>query len=146
MKTPLFDIPSLGSIHAKGYWVLLSVLLFGGVSLFLNGIFVVTMAVPVVGAFHREPKLIWRTFALVTMLAAIGYLAFRFHSDGSQGLIFFYGTDAFGFPSPQINLLSFLVVASIFLPLSGACALHRFGEHKNRQQKKLHPTAGNDPV
>ena len=135
MKTPLINIPSLGSLHAKGYWISLLVLMFGGVLIFLHYVFIVTMAVPIVGAFSRKPKLIWRAFAVVTLLSAMGYLVFRFLQDGSQGLVFFYGTDSFGFSFPQINFLSFLVVASIFLPLSGACAFHRIHEHRKRAEQ-----------
>jgi hypothetical protein len=134
MKTPLINLPSLGSLHAKGYWVSLLVLMFGGVLIFLHYVFIVTMAVPMVGAFSRKPKLIWRAFAIVTLLSAMGYLAFRFLQDGSQGLVFFYGTDSFEFSFPQINFLSFLVVASIFLPLSGACAFHRIHENQKRAE------------
>jgi putative exporter of polyketide antibiotics len=141
MKTPLINFPSLGSIHAKGYWISLFVLMFGGVLIFLHYVFIVTMAVPMVGAFSREPKLIWRSFAVATLISAIGYLLFRFIQDGSQGLIFFYGTDSFGFSYPQMNSLSFLVVASIFLPLSGACALHRIHEHRKRAEQDVTPNA-----
>ncbi|NJK92601.1 MAG: hypothetical protein HC904_12710 [Blastochloris sp.] len=134
MKKPLIDVPSLRSIYTTGYWVTLFVLMFGGVLIFLHYVFIVTLAVPLVGAFHREPKLMWRAFAIVTLFSAVGYLVFKFHNEGTQGLIFFYDADAFGFSFPQINLLSFFVVASIFLPLSGACAFHRFLERQNRPE------------
>lgn len=134
MKKPWINVPSLGSIHAKGYWVTLLVLMFGGVLIFLHYILLVTIAVPIVGALHREPKLIWRASAVVTMLSAAGYLMFRFTRDGSSGLVFFYGADSFGFTFPQINALSFLIVALIFLPLSGACAIDRIREYRKRAE------------
>lgn len=109
--------------------------MFGGSLIFLHYVFIVTMAVPMVGAFSREPKLIWRAFAIVTLLLAMAYLTFRFLKEGSQGLIFFYGTDSFGLSLPEINLLSFLVVASIFLPLSAACAIHRIRQHQKRAEE-----------
>ena len=132
MKFPLTRIPSLGSLQTKGYWVALLVLLFGGAIAFLNFIFWVTMAVPVAGVFGRNPKKFWWTFAVVTLLAALGFLTFQCLQDGYSGFVFYTETGAFGSVFPQINFLSFLVVASIFLPLSAACAVSRIRSLKKR--------------
>ncbi len=129
MKRPLFNLPSLGGIHAEGYWIMIVVLMFGGmfggVMITLHYLFFVTMAVPVIGAFHREPKLTWRLFSVGTLVVATGFLLFQFVQMGSAGLIFFFASDPYGLVVLQINFVSFLVVVLIFLPLSMACAIDR---------------------
>lgn len=134
MKTPLFNAPSLGSIQVLGYWVTLLVLLIGGSLIFLHFIFLVTMAVPVIGAFKREPKLPWRVFSVGSIVVATGYLLFQFLRNGSEGLIFYNAADSLGLAGLQVNFVTFLVVSSIFLPLSAACAIDRIRSTRKRIQ------------
>ncbi len=123
MRSPLFNLPSLGTIHTQGHGLTLFVLLFGSDLVFLHYIFLVTLAVPVVGAFRRKPK--WRMFSLGSFLSAVGFLMVQYHRAGSQGLVFYIERDEFGYGYTQINFFSLVVVGVVFLPLSAACAFDR---------------------
>ena len=125
MKKPLIKVPSLGTVQPLGYGVLLGMLLFAGVNLTLNFVFLITMAVPVVGAFQREPRLPWRIAAGVCVLAAFVFLLVRHLQPDSQALFFYMGEGAYGMATPAVDAINLLVVGAIFLPLSAAVAIHR---------------------
>ena len=108
-----------------GYWITLFVLMFCGTTVFLNYIFFITMSVPAVGAFQREPKIQWRSFSVLTVATACGFLMVQFLREGVSGLVFHHASDPFGWMIPHVNFTSFLAVSVIFLPLSFACAMNR---------------------
>lgn len=110
--------------------------MFAGTMVFLNYIFFITMLVPAVGAFHREPKVQWRIFSALTVAAACGILLMQFLRHGSAGLVFYKASDSFGWMMPQVNFTSFLAVALIFLPLSFACASQRIRAPRTRKRTK----------
>ncbi|WP_193215032.1 hypothetical protein [Luteolibacter marinus] len=135
MKRPLFKVPLLGSLHVLGYWVTLLVLMFGSVAFLLHYIFLVVMAVPVVGAFEREPRAIWRGFSIVTVSVGAGYLLLQFLRFGNAGILFHDALGPYGLPGLRINFIDVLVVSMIFLPLSFACAVDRLRQNLNRGEQ-----------
>lgn len=125
MSKPWIKVPSLGTLHPLGYGVLLACMLIGGVNLTLNAVFLITMAVPAVGAFEREPKAPWRAAALACILLALGFLISRQLQQDAQPYFFYMGEGPYGMMAPKFDPLNLLVVGAIFLPLSAACAIDR---------------------
>ena len=128
MRKPFLKIPSFGTLHAGGYLLTLALLLFGGAYLFLHYVVLIIFAVPVFGAFTREPKRFWRTFSLATLLAACAYLSKQYLSKVMAGMLFYHMEDDYGFISLQANAPALLTIGLIFLPLSAATAISRVAQ------------------
>ncbi|MFK7851743.1 MAG: hypothetical protein AB8D78_12270 [Akkermansiaceae bacterium] len=130
MSKPTSKSPSFGTLGMAGYSVSLPVLMFGGIPIFLGYIFLVTLAVPTVSAFRRSPTIIWRTFAIATVVAGVSFLAMRKFIFEGPAWIIDQRDGIYGYPMPILDATNILVIGLIFLPLSAASSISRLRNSK----------------